>query len=145
MMAHGDAREGEWRRKLANAVGSQYPSHYLGTRCIQHYYRWWRTPRLASSRLNWRPAHRADLNGLVRFARKTKSGFLRVCRHVSTDLYYNIHATILATVSPPAFRLSSYILPRDLPPRNAQVQQTVKQTRPLRPCRRFHFLTLRHV
>jgi len=28
----------------------------------------------ASSRLNWRP-HRADLNGLVRFARKTRSGF----------------------------------------------------------------------
>jgi len=25
--------------KLANAVGSQYPSHYLGTWCIQHYYR----------------------------------------------------------------------------------------------------------
>jgi len=24
---------------LANAVGSQYPSHYLRTRCIQHYYR----------------------------------------------------------------------------------------------------------
>ena len=23
-----------------NAVGSQYPSHYLGTWCIQHYYRW---------------------------------------------------------------------------------------------------------
>jgi len=35
VMAHGDAREG----KLANAVGSQYPSHYLGTWCIQHYYR----------------------------------------------------------------------------------------------------------
>ena len=24
--------------KLANRVGSQYPSHYLGTWCIQHYY-----------------------------------------------------------------------------------------------------------
>ena len=23
-----------------NGVGSQYPSHYLGTWCIQHYYRW---------------------------------------------------------------------------------------------------------
>jgi hypothetical protein len=32
-----------------------------------------RTPRAASSRLNWRPP--ADLNLLVRFARKTKSGF----------------------------------------------------------------------
>jgi len=27
--------------KLANGVGSQYPSHYLGTWCIQHYYRWY--------------------------------------------------------------------------------------------------------
>ena len=26
--------------KLANGVGSQYPSHYLGTWCIQHYYHW---------------------------------------------------------------------------------------------------------
>jgi len=40
VMAHGDAREGKWRGKLANAVGSQYPSHYPGTWCIQHYYRW---------------------------------------------------------------------------------------------------------
>jgi len=40
VMAHGDARVGKWRVKLANGVGSQYPSHYLGTWCIQHYYRW---------------------------------------------------------------------------------------------------------
>jgi len=26
------------KEKLANAVGSQYSSHYLGTWCIQHYY-----------------------------------------------------------------------------------------------------------
>jgi len=146
----------EVKGKLANAVGIQYPSHYLGTWFIHHYYRWcahlglpavdwtdaptdrfkwtrpfiiskevdwswnvmahgearegkwrgnWRmmwvdstlrttsehgvssittadpallplmrTPRSPSSRLNWRP-HRADLNGLVRFARKTKCGF----------------------------------------------------------------------
>jgi len=31
---------GEVKGKLANGVGSQYPSHYLRTRCIQHYYRW---------------------------------------------------------------------------------------------------------
>jgi len=35
-VTHGRASEG----KLANAVGSQYPSHYLGTWCIQHYYSW---------------------------------------------------------------------------------------------------------
>ena len=28
----------EVKRKLANGVGSQYSSHYLGTWCIQHYY-----------------------------------------------------------------------------------------------------------
>ena len=33
---------GEVKGKMANALGSQYPSHYLGTRCIQHYYRWCR-------------------------------------------------------------------------------------------------------
>ena len=31
---------GEMKGKLANAAGSQYPSHGLGTWCIQHYYRW---------------------------------------------------------------------------------------------------------
>jgi len=40
VMAHGDAREGKWRGKWANGVGSRYSSHYLGTWCIQHYYRW---------------------------------------------------------------------------------------------------------
>ena len=28
---------GEVKKKLANGVGSQYSSHYLGTWCIQHY------------------------------------------------------------------------------------------------------------
>jgi len=31
---------GEGNGKLAKGVGSQYPSHYLGTWCIQHHYRW---------------------------------------------------------------------------------------------------------
>jgi hypothetical protein len=30
----------EVKGKLANGVGSQYSSHYLGTWCIHHYYRW---------------------------------------------------------------------------------------------------------
>ena len=41
VMTHGDAREGTWRGKMVNGVGSQYLLHYLGTWCIQHYYRWW--------------------------------------------------------------------------------------------------------
>jgi len=31
---------GEVKGKLASGVSSQYPSHYLGTWCIHHYYRW---------------------------------------------------------------------------------------------------------
>jgi len=31
---------GKVKGKLANGVGSQYPSHYLGTWCIQHYCCW---------------------------------------------------------------------------------------------------------
>jgi len=31
--------EGEVTVKLVNGMSSQYPSHYLGTWCIQHYYR----------------------------------------------------------------------------------------------------------
>jgi hypothetical protein len=30
---------GEVKWKLANVVDIQYPSRYLGTWCIQHYYR----------------------------------------------------------------------------------------------------------
>ena len=65
-------KEGEMKGKLANAVGSQYPSHYLGTWCIQHYYRWCAhlccqqsTELTPTGRFKWtRPFHR-----------KTKSGF----------------------------------------------------------------------
>jgi len=74
-LKHDDTRwrtVGEVKGKLANAVGSQYPSHYLGTWCIQHYYRWcahlgcqqW-TELTPPHRFKWtRP-----------FRRKTKSGF----------------------------------------------------------------------
>ena len=63
---------GEVKGKLANGVGSQYSSHYLGTWCIQHYYRWsahlgcqQSTELTPPSRFKWtRP-----------FRRKTKSDF----------------------------------------------------------------------
>ena len=63
---------GEVRGNLTNGVGSQYSSHYLGTWCIQHYYRWFRTPR--QSVVDWTDAH-ADLIWTLSFRRKTKSGF----------------------------------------------------------------------
>ena len=62
---------GEVKGKLANGVDGQYPSHYLGTRCIQHYYRWWRAPQLQV--VDWTDTHThtpADLNGLIRFAER---------------------------------------------------------------------------
>jgi cytidylate kinase len=34
-----DGTHGMGKGKLANAVGSQYSSHYLVTWCIQYYYR----------------------------------------------------------------------------------------------------------
>ena len=62
---------GEVKGKLANGVGSQYSSHYLGTWCIQHYYRWCahlgcqQSTELTPCRFKWtRP-----------FRWKTKSGF----------------------------------------------------------------------
>ena len=62
---------GDLKGKLANGVGSQYSSHYLGTWCIQHYYRWcahlgcqiWR---------NWRPR---QFKWTRPFRWKMKSGF----------------------------------------------------------------------
>ena len=45
---------GEVKGKLANGVGSQYSSHYLGTWFIQYYYSWC-AHSAASSQLNWRP------------------------------------------------------------------------------------------
>jgi len=77
---------------LANAVGSQYPSHYLETWCIQHYYRWCAhlgcqqsTELTPPDRFKWtRP-----------FRTKDKIWFLRVCHHISTGLYHsNIQVTV---------------------------------------------------
>jgi len=62
---------GEVKGKLAYAVGTLHTTSEHGVSSITtadvH-------TSAASSRLNWRPPP-ADLNGLVRFTRKTKSGF----------------------------------------------------------------------
>ena len=76
---------GEVKEKLANVVGSQYPSHYLGTWCIHHYYRWCRTPLLPA--VDWTDAP-ADLNGLVRFAERRNLVSERVCHHISNVVYH---------------------------------------------------------
>jgi len=62
----------EVKGKLANGVCSQYPSHYLGTCCIQHYYRW-------CSQLGCQQSTELTLFGRFKwtrpFRRKTKFGF----------------------------------------------------------------------
>ena len=71
-MAHGDAREGKWKgnKRMEWVAGTLHTTSEHGVSSITtadaH-------TSAASSRLNWRP--HADLNGLVRFAGKTKSGF----------------------------------------------------------------------
>jgi hypothetical protein len=76
---------GEVKGKLANGVGNQYSSHYLGTWCIQHYYRWcahlgcqWSTELMPP----------ADLNGLVCFAERWNLVFVHVPSHFTCSLYH---------------------------------------------------------
>jgi len=71
----------EVKGKLANGVGSQNPSHYLGTWCIQHYYRW-------CAHLDWSPevTPPADLNGLVCFAERRNMVSARVRSHFKRSL-----------------------------------------------------------
>jgi len=80
LMAHTSAASSRlnWRppadlNGLANGVGSQYSSHYLGTWCIQHYYRWCRTPRLPV--VDWTDATAGRFKWTRPFRRKTKSCF----------------------------------------------------------------------
>ena len=82
---------GEMKGKLADGLGSQYPSHYLGTRCIQHYYRWCRTPRLPA--VDWTDAPTGRFKWTRQFRAKGEIWFLRVCRHISTGLYLGNIAT----------------------------------------------------
>ena len=69
---------------LANAVGSQYSSHYLGTWCIQHYYRW-------CAHLGCQQSTELMPPGWFKWTRlfhaKDEIWFLWVCHHISTGLY----------------------------------------------------------
>jgi len=84
--AHGDARQGGLKGEMANAVGSQYPSHYLGTWCIQHYYRW--CAHLGCAVVDWTeaPPPPTDLNGFVRFAERRNVVSERVPSHFNWTL-----------------------------------------------------------
>jgi len=94
VMAHGNARWGGGgvaRGKLANAMCSQYPSHYLRKCCIQHYYRW-------CAHLGCQQSTELTPNGrfkwTVRFRHKDQLWFLHVCHHISTGFYCSIYTAI---------------------------------------------------
>jgi hypothetical protein len=81
---------GDVKGKLANGVCSQYSAHYLGTWCIQHYYRWCaqlgfqQSPELTSP---------ADLNGLVRLAERRNLVSAHVPSHFKrTVLNYKLYS-----------------------------------------------------
>jgi len=78
VMAHGDAREGEVKGKLVNAVGSQY-LHTTSEHGISSITTADAHTSAAGSRLNWRPP--VDLNGLVRFAEIRNLVSVRVSLH----------------------------------------------------------------
>ena len=74
---------GEVKGKLKNGVGSQYSSHYLGTWCIQHYYRWCTQLGCQQSTELTPPPIWMDSS----VSPKDEIWFLRVCHHISTGLY----------------------------------------------------------
>jgi hypothetical protein len=74
----------EVKGKLVNGVGNQYSSHYLGTWCIQHYYRWCAHLGCQQSIKLTPPA---DLNGLVRFAERRNLVSARVPSHFKRSLH----------------------------------------------------------
>jgi len=97
---------GEVKGKLANGVGCQYPSLYLGTWCIQHYYRWCAHLGCASSRLNWRPP--ADLRGLVRFAERRNLVSARVPSHFNWLLPFRENKVVSTGSSGRGLRLACW-------------------------------------
>jgi len=74
---------GEVKGKLANGVGIQYPSHYLGTWCIQALLPLMHTPRLPV--VDWSDAP-FDLNWFVRFAERRNLVSARVPSHFKRSL-----------------------------------------------------------
>jgi len=86
VMAHDNAREGEWRGnwQMEWVASTVHTTSEHGVSSIitadTH-------TSTASSRLNWRPRR---FKWTRSFRRKTKSCFLRVCHHISTGLYNSI-------------------------------------------------------
>jgi len=99
MMAHGDAREGKWRGnwRMQWVASTLHTTSEHGVPSITtadaH-------TSAASSRLNWHPP--ADLNGLVRFAKRRNLVSARVSSHFKGSLlasYVCTECTLPAQVS----------------------------------------------
>ena len=73
VMAHGDAREGKWRGKLANAVGIASTLHTTSEHGLSSITTADTHTSAASSRLNWRPPP-GRFKWTRPFRRKTKPG-----------------------------------------------------------------------
>jgi len=88
VIAHGDAREGKWRRnwRMVWVASTLHTTSEHGVSSITtadaH-------TSAASSRLNWRPL--ADLSGLVRFAERRNLVSARVLSHFKHSLHICTH------------------------------------------------------
>ena len=82
-MAHCDAREGKWRENWRMEWVASSLALYLKTWCIQHYYRWCAHLGCQQSTELTPPA---DLNGLVRLAKRLNLISARVPSHFSLPL-----------------------------------------------------------
>ena len=93
-MGHTYARgEGELKGKLANGMCSQYSSHYHGTWCIQHYYRWCAQLGCQQS-TQLTPS--ANLNGFVRFAERRNLVSAHVPSHFKRSLHSSLFLLLVA-------------------------------------------------
>ena len=114
---------GEVKGKLANGVGSQYSSHYLGTWCNQHYDRWCAHLCCQQSTELTPPPGRFKWTRL--FCRKTKSCLCR-CAIISTGLYLYIRIrcimTLKTTAGTPIARLTAALAQSTKSPSNSHLQ-----------------------
>ena len=81
---------GELKGKLANGVGSQYSSHYLGTWCIQHCYRWCAHLGCQQS-TELTPPTTGRFKWIGPFRPKNEIWLRSVCHHNSNVVYLSQH------------------------------------------------------
>jgi hypothetical protein len=78
---------------VLDGVGSQYSSHYLGTWCIQNYYR---CSHNSAASIRTELTSPADLNGLVRFAERRNLVSVRVIIFQTQSVF--LHPLLLSII-----------------------------------------------